>query len=115
MFTTLRQATDIEWQTEGVLNIQPHPDLQALYDAQDDASEEVPCLNFPDAFFPSQGEQGQRQLESYAKAMCNDCPIKAQCAEYGIKHAGFGIWGGLTESERRQLRNRLGIVLTAQF
>lgn len=95
------------------MDIAPHPDLQKLFDAMDAAPSEVPCQNFPDAFFPDYKQAGFIELSGYAKAMCDDCPIKQMCAEYGIKHAEYGIWGGLTESDRARIRLRFGLRLVA--
>ena len=42
---------------------------------------------------------------AYAKAVCAGCPVREQCLGHAI-HTGeqFGIWGGLTERERRQYK-----------
>jgi WhiB family redox-sensing transcriptional regulator len=57
----------------------------------------------PDLFFEEDGESDhRRQLrERQALAVCSSCPVAAACLE---AHAGerFGIWGGLTESDRRR-------------
>lgn len=40
-----------------------------------------------------------------AKAVCAQCPIAARCLEFANQnHEYYGIWGGLTEEERRELR-----------
>lgn len=54
----------------------------------------------PQLFFP---ERGASLAE--AKAVCADCKVRAECLEYGIDQH-FGIWGGLSERERRQLRRQ---------
>lgn len=80
-------------------------DLAALYKAQDEADEIVPCTNDPEQFFPEQGGLGVRWNE--VKQMCGGCPIVNQCAEYGIKHEPyFGIWGGLSAYERAVIAGR---------
>ncbi len=39
--------------------------------------------------------------EQAAKAICATCPVKTPCAAYALQHhERYGIWGGLTESER---------------
>ena len=44
-----------------------------------------------------------------AISICNDCPVRILCANYAIKNnEEYGIWGGLTEAERKQLRGRRG-------
>jgi len=58
----------------------------------------------PEAFFPEKGGSTRE-----AKAVCRNCPVKAECLAYALdKGEGFGIWGGLSERERRRLnRGRL--------
>ena len=52
----------------------------------------------PDAFFPEQG--GSTRL---AKAVCRACPVRRPCLEYALaSNEQFGIYGGLTERERRR-------------
>jgi hypothetical protein len=78
------------------------PALQALYKAQDEAREVVPCTNDPDLFFPEQGGAGGI---NHIRRICAGCPIVLQCAEYGIDNEHFfGIWGGLTVDERATIR-----------
>ena len=40
-----------------------------------------------------------------AKAVCARCPVRDACLRYAVTTGqGYGIWGGLTEDERRGLR-----------
>ena len=42
-----------------------------------------------------------------AKRICAQCTVKSECLEYALKNdERFGIWGGLSERERRRLRKR---------
>ena len=42
-----------------------------------------------------------------AKAVCATCPVREECLRYALAtRQGDGIWGGLTETERRRLRRR---------
>lgn len=51
-------------------------------------------------FYPGQGED-----TAPAKAICRTCPVKETCAEHAIVTAEkYGIWGGLSEKERRRER-----------
>lgn len=55
-----------------------------------------------DMFFP---ERGEGTLEQ--KKICSGCPVLAECREYSITNGEkFGIWGGLSERERRRLRRQ---------
>lgn len=43
---------------------------------------------------------------AHAKALCARCPVLEDCRAHGIAHEQWGIWGGLTETEREALRRR---------
>lgn len=39
-----------------------------------------------------------------AKKVCAACPVRAECLDYALKNGErYGIWGGLSERERRRL------------
>lgn len=59
-------------------------------------------LFFPPSTFERKDDRLRR--EARAKAICHVCPVQAPCFEHAIA-AGepFGIWGGLTEADRREL------------
>jgi WhiB family transcriptional regulator, redox-sensing transcriptional regulator len=53
-------------------------------------------------FFPGRGEPAEP-----ARRICARCPVRQPCLDYAISHAiVHGIWGGLTERDRRVLRSR---------
>lgn len=37
-----------------------------------------------------------------AKKICNNCPIRIECATWAIRTQEFGIWGSLTPEERKK-------------
>ena len=47
-----------------------------------------------------------------AKALCATCPVKAECLEAGMNEH-FGIWGGLSEKQRKKLRNPVRAAVAA--
>jgi WhiB family redox-sensing transcriptional regulator len=56
----------------------------------------------PEAFFPEKGGSTRR-----AKLVCGGCEVRAECLGYALDHGErFGIWGGLSEQERRRLRQQ---------
>jgi len=56
----------------------------------------------PDMWFPDAGGASKEYLA--AKALCQRCPIRAQCLAFALEHhEDHGIWGGLAPSERRAL------------
>lgn len=60
----------------------------------------------PDLFFPVGRTSSDLQLAE-AKQICARCPVQTQCLEWafstGTEH---GVWGGLSEDERRSLRRQ---------
>ncbi len=58
----------------------------------------------PEAFFPEKGGSTRD-----AKKICGSCEVRTQCLKYALANdERFGIWGGLSERERRKLRKRVG-------
>ncbi|SDY86997.1 transcription factor WhiB [Modestobacter sp. DSM 44400] len=56
----------------------------------------------PEAFFPEKGGSTRE-----AKKICTGCEVRAECLEFALGNdERFGIWGGLSERERRRLRRR---------
>ncbi|QIK62987.1 WhiB family transcriptional regulator [Leucobacter viscericola] len=54
----------------------------------------------PEAFFPEKGGSTRD-----AKRICEGCEVRSECLEYALENdERFGIWGGLSERERRRLR-----------
>ena len=54
----------------------------------------------PEAFFPEKGGSTRE-----AKRICLGCEVRDRCLEYALAHdERFGIWGGLSERERRRLK-----------
>jgi WhiB family redox-sensing transcriptional regulator len=54
----------------------------------------------PDAFFPEKGDSSRP-----AKAICRSCRVRAECLQFALANdERFGIWGGLSDRERRRLR-----------
>ena len=56
----------------------------------------------PEAFFPEKGGSTRE-----AKKVCLTCDVRAECLDYALANdERFGIWGGLSERERRKLKKR---------
>lgn len=55
----------------------------------------------PDALFV------QGAAQNRAKAICFSCPVRTECLADALDHRiEFGVWGGMTERERRALLRR---------
>lgn len=68
------------------------------------------CLGVdPDLFFPERGASTKE-----AKAVCKACVVREDCLEYALENSEkFGIWGGLSERERRRLRRARALARAA--
>ncbi len=54
----------------------------------------------PTLFFPERGHTAE-----LAKAVCRSCPVRCQCLDLAmINGERFGVFGGMSERERRKLR-----------
>lgn len=60
------------------------------------------CRNAdPDELFVSGAAQNR------AKAVCMGCPVRTECLSDALDNrVEFGVWGGMTERERRALLRR---------
>lgn len=62
----------------------------------------------PELFFPPlDGESAEQRhaRESAAKAVCAGCPVRSECLSWALTHRErLGVWGGLTERERKTAR-----------
>ncbi|HLT66987.1 MAG TPA: WhiB family transcriptional regulator [Microbacterium sp.] len=66
-------------------------------------SEALCAQTDPEAFFPEKGGSTRD-----AKRICESCDVRAQCLEYALANdERFGIWGGLSERERRRLKKEM--------
>ncbi|AGP31397.1 putative WhiB transcription regulator [Corynebacterium terpenotabidum Y-11] len=96
---------------EGSMAVDPgRSDLTSDFDAfyekvEQEWQEQALCAQTdPEAFFPEKGGSTRE-----AKRICRACGVRDECLEYALAHdERFGIWGGLSERERRRLKKRLG-------
>lgn len=70
---------------------------------REDWQAEAACIDVPtEVFFP---EDSSPWASEAAKAVCHTCPVRSDCLDFAIAHSGtfgrHGVWGGLTEMERR--------------
>ncbi|WP_282204666.1 WhiB family transcriptional regulator [Kitasatospora fiedleri] len=52
----------------------------------------------------NEGRAEAREREQAAKRVCGGCPVRLECRRYALAtREPYGVWGGLTEDERRAL------------
>ncbi|KAA1248221.1 WhiB family transcriptional regulator [Mycobacterium simiae] len=77
-----------------MLEAQPRPSDEQWY------SQALCPQTDPEAFFPDKGGSTKD-----AKKICLRCRVKKECLQWALDHdERFGIWGGLSERERRRLK-----------
>lgn len=77
---------------------EPEPIVEPVADQWQDRA--LCAQTDPEAFFPEKGGSTRE-----AKKICLGCEVRHECLEYALEHdERFGIWGGLSERERRRLK-----------
>jgi len=82
---------DVARELQPVLNPEPELDWRLL----------GTCRQVdPELWYPDKGASVKDP-----KRVCRSCPVRDQCLEYAMDHdERYGVWGGLSERERRRLR-----------
>lgn len=63
----------------------------------------------PEVWFSTEDEAREDRVarEMRAKRICETCPVLARCREFALTtREPYGVWGGLTEGERRRILER---------
>lgn len=65
----------------------------------------------PEMFFPTRGGDS-----ATAKKVCEGCPVKDECLDYALRTCQkYGVWGGVSERERRALRKEARVERAAFY
>ena len=56
----------------------------------------------PEMFFPDHGNAST----AAAKRVCRQCDVGRECLQTALSHDERGVWGGMTERERRKIKRR---------
>jgi len=77
-------------------------------DSRPDWRDQAACRDAdPELFFPDDNTRSARAQVKTAKLICRGCPVSATCLSWALASGQeAGIWGGLTEDERRMLHRR---------
>ena len=80
----------------------------ACDDSHPDWRDEAACRDAdPQLFFPDGEIRSARARVKMAKLICRGCPVSVTCLSWALAIGEeAGIWGGLTEDERRTLHRR---------
>ena len=80
----------------------------ALAAADDDWRDHALCRSTdPELFFPVGTTGPALVTQAHAKKVCFQCTVQQECLDYALEtHQDSGIWGGLTEDERRSIRRQ---------
>lgn len=82
----------------------PHLEQTDAWRTQALCAQTDPDLWFDESTSPHPNAP-QRQRETLAKSICQTCPVQTQCLNDALQHGDdYGIWGGLTTTERRHLQ-----------
>jgi len=73
-----------------------------------DWRDKAACLTVdPELFFPVGNTGPALDQIDKAKQVCAQCPVVENCLQYAIEsNQDSGVWGGLSEDERRALKRR---------
>ncbi|HWL64850.1 MAG TPA: WhiB family transcriptional regulator [Actinomycetota bacterium] len=80
--------------------------MELITTPQAEWRERAACLPFPAVLFfgldDNESPIERRAREEEAKSICSTCAVQGQCLEFAISaKEPYGIWGGLTEVERK--------------
>jgi hypothetical protein len=78
-------------------------DINPIDLARPDWMQHAACRGMDAALFMP--ERGDIDTLNQAKAVCQTCHVRLECLEYGLEEK-YGVWGGMAESARRELRAR---------
>ena len=101
VFHTVSQGSPLGWMVDELFAVEAAVAAGAEVDGAPEWQERALCAQTdPEAFFPEKGGSTRE-----AKRICTGCEVRDECLEYALLNdERFGIWGGLSERERRRLK-----------
>lgn len=69
------------------------------------------CKGFdPNMWFEAVvNDTDMREMNILAQSICGSCEVRKHCLEYSLHYERYGIWGGLTASDRDKIRRKQNI------
>ena len=96
----MRRPLPAEETTTSTTSWAPEPDVTSWQDLASWQDRALCSQTDPEAFFPEKGGSTRE-----AKRVCLGCDVRVECLEYALANdERFGIWGGLSERERRRVK-----------
>ncbi|MGH2689822.1 MAG: WhiB family transcriptional regulator [Actinomycetota bacterium] len=83
--------------------------LDSQVSAETDWRQRAACreVNDPEVFFPIGTTGPALELIEQAKRICRQCGVRKECLDWALEtHQDIGVWGGLSEEERKSLQRR---------
>lgn len=75
-----------------------------------------PCTDVPlEAFFEARDGASHQWETKVVISVCQSCPIQVECQEWAIAHQEYGVFGGLTQSQRRHIRKLRGWAINTPY
>jgi WhiB family redox-sensing transcriptional regulator len=74
-------------------------------------TKDAACKGFdPNMWFEAvSNDTDMLKKNTLAKSICHSCEVRKRCLEYSLHCERYGIWGGLTASDRDQIRRKRNI------
>ncbi len=84
-------------------------DVAPRFPFTDDANSQA-CRDSADLFeamLPGVGVAIDPRLLASAKATCRRCPFRRECLSWAVEADEWGVWGGMTQTDRRRVAKKL--------
>jgi WhiB family redox-sensing transcriptional regulator len=69
----------------------------------------------PEVFFPDMASSKGQKIAKFAIKICQECPVRIRCADHGLRHERYGVWGGMSEGERVRYRRQHKIMIETEM
>lgn len=74
--------------------------------------ETAACIGIDTELFYLEQNMEAAAMHRKLAPICASCPLLVQCRDHAIRHELFGYWGGTSAADRKEIRRRMGIVVS---